>query len=148
VKLDATLKKIGFKQKVHEAAVYRQGSGHNVLLVSVYVDDLIIIDAEEQKVEVFKTRMKKVFDMSDLGLLCFYLGVKVRQDTTGIVLHQTHYAKRTLELGSMTGYNVGYMSRFMERPTMEHLYAVKRILRYVAGTLDYGLHYGRAPNTA
>jgi hypothetical protein len=43
---------------------------------------------------------------------------------------------------------VGYMSRFMERPMMEHLQAVKRILRYVAGTLDYGLHYRRAPNTA
>jgi hypothetical protein len=40
------------------------------------------------------------------------------------------------------------MSRFMERPTMEHLQAVKRILRYVAGTLDYGLHYERAPDTA
>jgi hypothetical protein len=43
---------------------------------------------------------------------------------------------------------VGYMSRFMERPTMEYLQAVKRILRYVAGTLDYGLHYGRGPDTA
>ena len=36
----------------------------------------------------------------------------------------------------------------MERPTMEHLQAVKRILRYVAGTLDYGLYYDRAPDTA
>jgi len=43
---------------------------------------------------------------------------------------------------------VGYMSRFMERPTMEHLQAIKRILRYVAGTLNYGLHYERAPDTA
>ena len=136
----------------------------------------------------------KAFDMSDLGLLCFYLGVEVRQDASGIALRQTHYAKRILELGGMTGCNpahtpmeeklklsrestteevdpthywrligslrylvhtwpdiafaVGYMSRFMERPTMEHLQAVKRILRYVAGTLDYGLHYGRAPDTA
>ena len=31
---------------------------------------------------------------------------------------------------------------------MEHLQAVKRILRYMAGTLDYGLHYGRAPDMA
>ncbi|XP_066335138.1 uncharacterized mitochondrial protein AtMg00810-like [Miscanthus floridulus] len=137
--------------------------------------------------------MKKAFDMSDLGLLCFYLGVEVRQDDSGIALRQAHYAKRILELGGMTGCNlahtpmekfklsrestaeevdpthyrrlieslrylvhtrpditfvVGYISRFMERPTMEHLQAVKRILRYVAGTLDYGLHYGRAPDTA
>ena len=38
---------------------------------------------------------------------------------------------------------VGYVSRFMQRPTAEHLQAVKRILRYVAGTSDYGLHYPR-----
>ena len=46
-KLDATLKKMGFKQSAHEAAAYRRGSGRNVLLVDVYVDDLIIIGAEE-----------------------------------------------------------------------------------------------------
>ena len=69
---------MGFKQSAHEAAVYRRGIGRNVLLVSVYVDDLIISGAEEQKVEVFKVQMKKAINMSDLGLLCFYLGVKVR----------------------------------------------------------------------
>ncbi|XP_066392159.1 secreted RxLR effector protein 161-like [Miscanthus floridulus] len=40
-----------------------------------------------------------------------------------------------------------WLSWFIERPTMEHLQAVKRILSYVVGTLNYGLHYGRAPNT-
>jgi hypothetical protein len=43
---------------------------------------------------------------------------------------------------------VGYLSRFMERPMMEYQQAVKHVLRYVAGTLDYGLHYRRAPGTA
>jgi hypothetical protein len=43
---------MGFKQSAHEAVVYRRGSGRNVLLVGVYVDDLIIIGAEEQ-VKVF-----------------------------------------------------------------------------------------------
>ena len=104
-KLDATFKKMGFKQSTHEVVVYRQDSGHNVLLVGVYVDDLIITDAEEQKVEVFKAQMKKVFDMSDLGLLYFYLGSEVRQDATGIALRQTHYAKRILELDGMIGSN-------------------------------------------
>ena len=47
----------------------------------------------------------KAFDMSDLGLLCFYLGVEVRQDASGITLRQAHYAKRILELGEMVGYN-------------------------------------------
>ncbi|XP_074376971.1 secreted RxLR effector protein 161-like [Apium graveolens] len=38
-------------------------------------------------------------------------------------------------------YAVGVVSRFMQRPTMLHLSAAKRILRYVRGTLDFGLVY-------
>jgi len=36
---------------------------------------------------------------------------------------------------------IGYVSRFMENPTTEHLNAVKRILRYIVGTIDYGCYY-------
>jgi hypothetical protein len=38
-------------------------------------------------------------------------------------------------------YSVCYLSRFMEVPKQEHLDAVKRVLRYVAGTVDYSLLY-------
>jgi hypothetical protein len=40
-------------------------------------------------------------------------------------------------------YAVGYVSRFMERPTTEHLVLVKRVLRYIAGTLHFGCYYQR-----
>jgi hypothetical protein len=40
-------------------------------------------------------------------------------------------------------YSVGYVSRFLQRPTTEHEQAVKRIIRYVAGTLDHDLYYPR-----
>jgi hypothetical protein len=36
---------------------------------------------------------------------------------------------------------VGYVSRFMEKPTKEHMMAVKHILRYVKGTLNIGCSY-------
>jgi hypothetical protein len=49
--------------------------------------------------------MKKAFDMSNLGLLYFYLSIEVHQDASGITLRQTHYAKRILELGGMIGCN-------------------------------------------
>jgi hypothetical protein len=185
---------MGFQQSAHEAAMYQRGSGCSVLLVSVYVDDLIITGAKEREVEVFKAQMKKTFDMSDLGLLSFYLGVEAHQDSTRITLRQTHCAKRILELRGMGGCNpahtpmeerlrlsrhnmatevdpthyrrligslrylvhtrpdlvfvVGFVSRFMERPMVEHQGVVKRILRYVAGTLDYGLHFTKAPGSA
>ncbi|XP_066323941.1 secreted RxLR effector protein 161-like [Miscanthus floridulus] len=40
-------------------------------------------------------------------------------------------------------FSVGYVSRFMEKPTTEHLVAVKRVLRYIFGTLDYDCYYTR-----
>uniref|UniRef100_A0A0A9GXS2 Reverse transcriptase Ty1/copia-type domain-containing protein n=1 Tax=Arundo donax TaxID=35708 RepID=A0A0A9GXS2_ARUDO len=45
-------------------------------------------------------------------------------------------------------YSVGYVSRFMEAPMTEHLAAVKRILRYLARTLSYGLCYGKGRKEA
>src|SRR5436190_6275329 len=42
-------------------------------------------------------------------------------------------------------YLVGYVSRFMETPTVEHLAAVKHILRYIAGTRTLGCFFPRKP---
>ncbi|KAK8452818.1 hypothetical protein SEVIR_5G177531v4 [Setaria viridis] len=36
----------------------------------------------------------------------------------------------------------------MQRLTTEHQQAIKRIVRYVTGTLDYGVHYLRCPGAA
>ncbi|XP_023535524.1 uncharacterized protein LOC111796914 [Cucurbita pepo subsp. pepo] len=38
-------------------------------------------------------------------------------------------------------YFVGYVSKFIEAPRKEYLVAVKRILRYVAGTRGLGVRY-------
>jgi hypothetical protein len=44
--------------------------------------------------------------------------------------------------------SVGYVSRFMQRPTMEHQQTVKRIICYVTGTLNHNLYYPRCPGEA
>ncbi|KAL8145519.1 hypothetical protein AgCh_003617 [Apium graveolens] len=38
-------------------------------------------------------------------------------------------------------YSVGVISRYMEKPTLMHQLAAKRILRYIKGTLNFGLVY-------
>lgn len=45
-------------------------------------------------------------------------------------------------------YSVGYVSRFMEAPTTEHLAAVKHILRYIAGTRKFGFKYYKRRSAA
>jgi hypothetical protein len=43
---------------------------------------------------------------------------------------------------------VGFVSRFMEAPTTEHMSAVKQILRYIAGTLNFGCTYNVCKDNA
>ncbi|CAL9022395.1 unnamed protein product, partial [Prunus brigantina] len=38
-------------------------------------------------------------------------------------------------------YAVNYACQFLQQPTTTHLIAVKRILRYIQGTLDYGIQF-------
>ncbi|KAJ0502363.1 putative RNA-directed DNA polymerase [Helianthus annuus] len=40
-------------------------------------------------------------------------------------------------------YSVGVMSRFMQEPKESHMKLIKQILRYVKGTINLGLSYGR-----
>ena len=187
MKLDGSLRKLGFKRCVSEHDMYTRGSGKTRVVVGIYVDDLIITGANSEDISAFKEEMHRLFRMSDLGLLSYYLGIEVKQGRNAITLGQVAYAKKLLEkaglasckpcstpmevrlklstksttpevdatmyrslVGSLRylvhtrpdiAFAVGYVSRFMEKPRQEHLVAVKHLLRYIAGTTEYGLVY-------
>ena len=44
-------------------------------------------------------------------------------------------------------YGVSLISRFMANPTKTHLFAAKRILRYLKGTTEFGIFYKKGENT-
>ena len=81
-KIDNTLKSIGFVKSKNDQGVYYLNSNQDKVIVGVYVDDLIITGAREAKVKEFKKNMMKIFEMTDLGLLCSYLGIEVHQGKT------------------------------------------------------------------
>lgn len=64
--------------------MYKIARDTSRLLIGVYVDDLLITCASENKIGRFKLHMKDLFKMSDLGLLSYYLGIKVHQNTYGV----------------------------------------------------------------
>ena len=45
-------------------------------------------------------------------------------------------------------FNVWYLSRFMEKPTLDHVKTTKRILRYLKRTVNFGLIYMKGKNEA
>jgi hypothetical protein len=57
-------------------------------VVGVYVDDLIITENSKSEILKFKAEMTKMFRMSDLVLLYYYLGIEVKQQGDGFILSQ------------------------------------------------------------
>jgi hypothetical protein len=60
-----------------------------MLIVCLYVDDLIFTG--DFGIEEFKSVMKDEFEMTDLGLMRYFLGIEVHQSKTGIFISQSKY---------------------------------------------------------
>jgi hypothetical protein len=86
-KLDSTLVAHGFHRCPSKPAIYCRGNKGGVrLVVGVYVDDLVITGNSKSEILKFKKEMTKMFSMSDLGLLHYYLGIEVKQQSGGFFL--------------------------------------------------------------
>ena len=136
--------------------------------------------------------MKKMFEMSMVGELTYFLGLQVKQMDFGIYINQAKYTRNLVKrfglekvahartpvaanakltndpsgefvdvtlYRSMIGcllyltanhpdiaFSVGVCSRFQSNPKVSHLNAVKRIIKYVSRTCDYGLFYSKESN--
>ena len=58
--------------------MYKKKVGGTVQVVGVYVDDFISTRSSVNVIMRFKEQIKKLFAMSDLGLLYYYLGIEVK----------------------------------------------------------------------
>jgi hypothetical protein len=145
-KLDFTLKRLGFMPSPHKAAIYRRGNGENALLVGVYVDELVITDANDVEVATFKEEMKVTFQMSDLGHLS-YLGLRCTRVTLG-----SHFARRPtpstllswlVELAGLTNCNP-FLTPMEERLKLSRDIATEEVdatqYRRLVGSLRYLVH--------
>jgi hypothetical protein len=90
------MKELGFSRCAQEQAVYTRGTGSAGIIVGVYVDDLIVTGESPSDITAFKQQMMGEFEMSDLGLLTYYLGIEVLQGTDGIAIKQAAYARKIL----------------------------------------------------
>lgn len=86
-----------FEKCYCEHTLFVKKDEDNVLIVSVYIDDLIYTGNSTLMLEDFKSSMMKEFSMSDLGKMKYLLGVEVVQDEQGIFLNQRKYAEETMK---------------------------------------------------
>ncbi|KAL0344258.1 UNVERIFIED_CONTAM: Retrovirus-related Pol polyprotein from transposon TNT 1-94 [Sesamum angustifolium] len=87
----------GFRRSLSEPTLYIKSQGNDTLIVSLYVDDLIYTGNNEKMIQDFKEDMMKTFEMSDLGLMHFFLGIEINQEKEGIFICQRKYTETLLK---------------------------------------------------
>ncbi|XP_047251356.1 uncharacterized protein LOC124886573 [Capsicum annuum] len=86
-KIDDHLIHYGFKRSENEATLYmKKAKGVDVLVVSLYADDLLVIGSNKAMVNQFKREMETKFKMSDLGEMNYFLEMEIHQATNGIFI--------------------------------------------------------------
>ncbi|WVY91926.1 hypothetical protein V8G54_037440 [Vigna mungo] len=106
LKIDGYFKKTGYEQCPYEHALYTKKSGKDMTVVALYVDDLIFTGSNTKLIKVFKEAMEKEFEMTDLGLMKYFLGLEVKQSEEGIFISQERYALEILKKFKMKDCNL------------------------------------------
>jgi len=200
-KLTSVFIKLGFKQCAVDQAVYYRVVivKGELTVVVVHVDDCSIIATALCLIEELKAGLRKHFEVTDLGELHWMLGIEIKCDHPGQVVHLLqhsyidtilrHYNLADLKplstpmdhqvwlsseqvpasaaectmmrdvpyreaVGALNwaalatrpdiAFAVVMVARFAANPGPAHWEAVKRIFRYLSGTCDLWLTYGKA----
>ncbi|MCO5553375.1 hypothetical protein L7F22_006896 [Adiantum nelumboides] len=78
-RIDDFLKSIGFSKSYSDSNVYVLRQDNFIVIIILYVDDLIITGGNEDQIHHTKEQLKSEFEMTDLGLMHFCLGIEVLQ---------------------------------------------------------------------
>ena len=103
-RIDSYFTEQGFRRSKREPTLYIKTQGTNdTLIVSLYVDDLIYTSNNEKMIKKFKEDMMKNFEMTDLGLMHYFLGIEITQKEDGIFISQKKYTETLLKKFKMEG---------------------------------------------
>ncbi|GKB00423.1 retrovirus-related pol polyprotein from transposon TNT 1-94 [Tanacetum coccineum] len=131
-----------FTKGTVDPTLFVRREGKDILLVQIYVDDIVFASTKPDLCETFSKIMCSKFQMSMTGKLSFFLGLQISQSPRGIFLNLSKYAIESIKTSRPDLVFVVCMcARYQAKPTEKHLHAVKRIFRYLRGTINMGLWY-------
>nr|GEW46655.1 retrotransposon protein, putative, Ty3-gypsy subclass [Tanacetum cinerariifolium] len=142
-----------FKGEV-DPTLFTQKTGKHILLVQIYVDDIIFASTDPTAYDIFSDEMNSKFQMSMMGQMmdsCDSVDtpmvdrIKLDEDPLGISVDQNQFCSMVSSLMCLTAsrpnlvFVVCKCARYQASPTKKHLEALKRVFRYLRGTINWGL---------
>jgi hypothetical protein len=185
---DSYLQSLGFCKSAVDPNLYFKLIENCPLILVLYVDDLFLT-GEEQLIVQGERELTSEFEMKDIGLMHYFLGLEVWQRSNEIFLSQGKYtvdilhrfgmldcksmstpmvsnfkklhesdSKSDLVYPSMYRQLIGSLmylihtrpdicfvvstlSQFMSEPRHRHWIVAKHVLKYLKGSIAYGLRY-------
>nr|GEZ91011.1 ribonuclease H-like domain-containing protein [Tanacetum cinerariifolium] len=151
--------RVGFYHSRCDSSLFILHEGSQVVYLLIHVDDIILTASSTYLLQQVITSLHNEFDMTDPGTLNYFLGNFATRHSTGLFLSQKQYAIELLArvlvqdptlYRSLAGglqyltftrpdisYAIQQICLYMHDPREPHLAAVKRILRYIRGTLFF-----------
>ncbi|GJX78150.1 retrovirus-related pol polyprotein from transposon TNT 1-94 [Tanacetum coccineum] len=135
-----------------DLTLFTQKVGNDLLLVQIYVDDIIFASTNTAMCNEFAHLMTTKFKMSMMGDSVDTPMVeksKLAEDLQGKLVDATLYRGMIRSLMYLPSsrpdliYAVCLCARYQAKLTEKHLNAVKRIFRYLKGTINMGLWYSK-----
>ncbi|GMI89954.1 cysteine-rich RLK (RECEPTOR-like protein kinase) 8 [Hibiscus trionum] len=80
-----------------DTTLFIKSNGKDILVVQIYVDDIIFGSTNELLCQDFSKLIQGEFEMSMMGELSFFLGLKIKQIKDGIFIYQAKYIKDMLK---------------------------------------------------
>ncbi|GJW23751.1 retrovirus-related pol polyprotein from transposon TNT 1-94 [Tanacetum coccineum] len=151
-----------FSKGAVDPTLFTQQARNDLLLVQIYVDDIIFVSTNIAMCNEFANQMTTKFKRSMMRQMSFFLGLQISQSPKGIFINQSKYASKIVKkYGMLTSDSVDTpmveksklnedlqgipidTTFTMAKPAEKHLNAVKRIFRYLKGTINMGLWYSK-----
>ena len=97
--IDGVLGVIGFRPTQSDPCVYTHGSGVTLVILTLYVDDIVISGKDPTLEEQKKKELKERFEMTDMQEVSRILGMVVTRDYDEgtLAITQTAYVENILE---------------------------------------------------
>lgn len=90
-------KNFGFKSSKVESCIFYKVTDHYKVLMTLYVDDLLIFGSSTDCINETKRFLTQTFDMKDLGLVDVILGIRVIKKDGCFALTQSHFIEKVLK---------------------------------------------------
>ncbi|KAL0551317.1 hypothetical protein IC582_010403 [Cucumis melo] len=135
----------GYSRGEIDKTLFIHTKSDQILVARIYVDDIIFGGFPQDLVNNFINIMQSEFEMCMRTPTATH--VKLKRDADGAEVDHKLYRSIVGSLLYLTAsrpdiaYVVGRCARYQADPRISHLEAIKRILKYVHGTSDFGMMY-------